>query len=252
MSQPSTPRRRANGSLIIVGVGIGLAGQCTIEARNAIEAAEEVLSLAGDRLVQQWLEGLNSNVRSLHGFYDVSPNRAAAYEAIAEAILAPVRLGKRVCAVFYGHPGVFVTPSHAAMAKARAENFHAKMLPAVSAEDCLFADLGVDPGAHGCQSYEARDFLITKRRIDPRAALILWQIAVVGDGAFVSLSPDPTALGDLACALMQIYPDNHPVTVYAAQTLPFLPPEIETLPLHQLALAHVDQASTLYVPPLQV
>jgi hypothetical protein len=38
------------------------------------------------------------------------------------------------------------------------------MLPAVSAEDCLFADLGVDPGAAGCQSHEAADFLILDTR----------------------------------------------------------------------------------------
>jgi hypothetical protein len=34
------------------------------------------------------------------------------------------------------------------------------MLPAISAEDCLFADLGVDPADHGCPSYEATDFLV--------------------------------------------------------------------------------------------
>ena len=66
---------------------------------------------------------------------------------MAEAILEPVRAGKRVCAAFYGHPGVFVLPSHDAISRARAEGFEATMLPGVSAEDCLVADLGVDPAA---------------------------------------------------------------------------------------------------------
>jgi hypothetical protein len=37
------------------------------------------------------------------------------------------------------------------------------MLPGISAEDCLFADLGIDPGIYGCQSYEATDFLANGR-----------------------------------------------------------------------------------------
>jgi len=31
------------------------------------------------------------------------------------------------------------------------------MLPGISAEDCLVADLGIDPASSGCQSYEAND-----------------------------------------------------------------------------------------------
>jgi hypothetical protein len=44
------------------------------------------------------------------------------------------------------------------------DGFDAVMLPGISAEDCLFADLGIDPGMIGCQSFEATDsitFLLT-------------------------------------------------------------------------------------------
>ena len=99
---------------------------------------------------------------------------------MAEAILEPVRAGKRVCAAFYGHPGVFVLPSHDAIARARAEGFDAAMQPGVSAEDCLVADLGVDPAVNGLQSYEASDFLRRRPAIEPTTALVLWQIGVVG------------------------------------------------------------------------
>ena len=65
-------------------------------------------------------------------------------------MLQEVRLGKVVVGVFYGHPGIFVAPSHRAISIARAEGYEAKMLPAVSAEDSLYADLGVDPSRCGC------------------------------------------------------------------------------------------------------
>ena len=48
---------------------------------------------------------------------------------MVEEILAAVREGKRVCAVFYGHPGVYVKPSHEAVRRARKEGFEARMLP---------------------------------------------------------------------------------------------------------------------------
>jgi hypothetical protein len=54
----------------------------------------------------------------------------------------------------------------------------ARMLPGVSAEDNLIADLGVDPA--GLQSYEATGFLVYKYRFDTSAGLVLWQVGVLG------------------------------------------------------------------------
>src|SRR5437773_2103233 len=73
--------------------------------------------------------------------------RRETYAEMVEELLAPVRAGHNVCAAFYGHPGVFVNPGHEAIRRARAEGFPARMLPAVSALDCLVADLGIDPAA---------------------------------------------------------------------------------------------------------
>ena len=42
---------------------------------------------------------------------------------MVERILAPVRAGKQVVAAFYGHPGVFVQPSHEAIRRAIADHF---------------------------------------------------------------------------------------------------------------------------------
>ena len=168
-----------SGSLVVVGAGIGFA-RITLEARAAIAAADEVLYLVPDPVSATGIEALNPRAQSLHGLYEEGASHRAAYERMAEAILEPVRAGKRVCAAFYGHPGVFVLPSHDAISRARAEGFDASMLPGVSAEDCLVADLGVDPGVSGLQSYEASDFLRRRPAIEPTTALVLWQIGVVG------------------------------------------------------------------------
>lgn len=237
------------GSLLVAGAGLR-AGQCTVEAISALRDADVVLSVMGDSLSQDWLEGLNANTRSLHHLYATASNRPAAYAAMVETIMSEVRAGAAVCAVFYGHPGVFVTPSHRAIAAARAEGYDALMLPGVSAEACLFADRGIDPGSYGCQSYEAHDFFVREPRFDTRAALILWQLAVLGDRHFRRLSPDAEAISALAARLMQSYPQDHPVLVYAAATLPVLAPDVQEMPLKDLSSARFTQESTLYVPPI--
>jgi hypothetical protein len=136
-----------------------------------------------------------------------------------------------------------------AIRKARAEGYSAIMLPGVSAEDCLFADLGIDPAESGCQSYEATDFLFSQRRVDPSAALVLWQIGVVGNAQYTAGDYDRSLLPLLVAKLTEIYPPHHQVIAYEASVLIGCPPNILRCPLAQLATAPMSAASTLYVPP---
>ena len=194
------------------------------------------------------MQRLRPTARALDVEYIPGRLRTQIYDAIVEQILEAVRTGGRVCSVFYGHPGVFATPSHEAVRRARAEGFEARMLPAVSAEDCLFADLGVDPGRTGCQSYEATDFLVTNRVVETTAALILWQVSVIGEANAVS-TPRQEGLRFLAERLAELYPADHLVTLYQASPYPVAEPIIRTVPLGGLAESELPALATLYVPP---
>jgi hypothetical protein len=220
----------------------------TPEARAELVGADEVLYVASEPIGEGWLTALNANSRPLHTFYRAGVGRDRIYEEMAEEILAPVRAGRRVCAAFYGHPAVFVRPAHAAVERARAEGLPARLLPAVSALDCLFADLGIDPADHGLQSYEATEFLLHGRRPDPTAALVLWQLSVVGLAGW-SPEPDLTRLPVLVDYLGEWYPPEHEVTLYEASPYPITEPRIERLKLRRLAEAAVTPMSSLYVPP---
>lgn len=239
----------SQGSLIVVGLGIRVAAHCTPEARTAISNSEIVFAVTGDIVAQAWLERLHPNVVSLHGLYAEGKPRRETYDAMVEAIVAAVHAGQHVCAAFYGHPGVYVYPSHAAVARLRSEGYKASMLPAVSSEDCLYADLGVDPGRLGCQSYEATDFIINARQPDTSAGLVLWQIGVIGNLSFPASDLNRNGLNVLTSVLRETYPASHPVTVYEAATLPTTKARITTVTLEDLPLADVTVQSTLYVPP---
>lgn len=238
------------GSLLVVGSGIALAGHLSAEARAAIVGADIVFAQMGDALAEQWLATLNPNVVSLAPLYQ-GRSRLCAYALMAQTIVAPLREGRDVCAVFYGHPGVFVRPSHDAIALARRQGHAARMLAAISAEDCLFADLGLDPAQYGAQSFEARDFVLNARTFDPAAPLILWQPAVLGDDSFTHFTADARALGALREVLLETYPAAHEVVLYEAASLPIHGPRIEPLALARLAEARVGEATTLVIPPLR-
>jgi hypothetical protein len=221
----------------------------TPEAAAAIERADEVLYLVTDPLTARWVERCNPRSRSLHTLYAPGKPRRDTYAEIVAELLGPVRAGREVCAVFYGHPGVFVQPGHEAIRLARREGFPARMLPAVSALDCLVADLGLDPGATGLQSYEASDFLIHRRRADTAATLVLWQIGVIGELGYAT-EPNPANLAVLVEHLQRSYRPDHEAIVYEASPYPVVAdPVVMRLPLEAIPDAAVPLLATLVVPP---
>ena len=239
--------RARPGSLTIIGTGIR-AQHLTPEALAEIRAADELLYVAAEPHLEAWLETLHERVVSLKHHYAAEVDRAATYEAMVETMLQPAREGRRVAAAFYGHPGVFVTPSHAALARARAEGIPARMLPAVSAEDCLYADLGLDPGRTGCQSYDASHFVRRRPPLDTGALVLLWQISVVGERRAIT-EPRREGLRELTETLLEHYAPEHVVVVYEASPYAVAEGFVERIQLQELPAHDVGPLATLVVPP---
>ena len=167
-----TSEAKKTGSLVVVGTGIRTVGHLTMEALAWMQRADEIIHLVADPVAETLIAGLKPGKEfTLQGFYGEGKPRAESYNEMIEFILSHVRAGVLVRGAFYGYPGVFAYPPHESIRRARAEGYAAWMLPGISAEDCLFADLGVDPAVGGCQSYEATDFLINRRIIDPSSQL---------------------------------------------------------------------------------
>jgi hypothetical protein len=231
-----------------VGTGIAFGVHLTPQARMAVQRADEVFYLLAERTAEEWFERLNASSHSLRRHYEVGLARRETYARMVEEILEAVRNGKSVCAAFYGHPGVFASPSHEAIRRARAEGFAAAMLPAISAEDCLFADLGVDPGESGCQSYEATDFLLRRRAFDASVPLILWQVAFIGI-TDAPVAPNQHGFGVLIDYLLGFYAEEHPAIVYEASPYPVGAAAVAEFTLGTAHDAELGGMSTLYLPP---
>jgi uncharacterized protein YabN with tetrapyrrole methylase and pyrophosphatase domain len=242
-----TPRA---GRLVVVGTGIRTVGQLTGEAIAWMERADEIVHLVADPVAEALIQHVKpKQAFSLQGFYGDGKPRMQSYEEMIEFILSRVRAGALVVGAFYGHPGVFAYPPHESIRRARAEGYTAFMLPGVSSEDCLFADLGVDPAVNGCQSYEATDFLLNSRLFDPSSQLVLWQVGALCDWTYRTSGYDLRALPLLVDKLLSAYPPDHEVVIYEAAMFPGCEPVITRTPLAYLASMPISAACTLYLKP---
>jgi precorrin-6B methylase 1 len=238
-----------SGSLVCVGIGMTLGSHITPLARSYIADADVVFTGLSDGIIELWLAKMNPDVRSLQSLYREGKPRSETYQQMVDAMLNEVRAGKRVCGAFYGHPGVFALPTHKAIEIARREGYPAHMEPGVSAEDCLYADLGIDPGKFGCQHYETSQYMLYRRRIDPSAYLVLWQVGVAGDQSLARFSTGAAYRQVLVDVLARDYDLDHQAILYKAVTLPMHQPYIERLSLRDLPAANVDMHMTLVIPP---
>ena len=244
------------GKLIVIGSGIKSIAHFTLESQAHLQQADIVLYAAADPVTDMWIEKQNPNSFDLYQYYGNNKSRIITYTQMIERIMEEVRADKYVCALFYGHPGVFVTPSHNAIELARREGYEAEMLPGISAEDCLFADLGVDPSIPGLQTYEATDLLLRKRPINNEINAIIWQVGCVGDVGFKFHGYTNEKFNILLDYLEQYYPPDQEIVNYVASMFTMTKSRIER---HKLSdyrdptiAKQVTGISTFFIPALKM
>lgn len=237
------------GQLVVVGSGIQLGRHISQRCESEIRLADVVMCLV-DPFALTVIRELRPDVIQLGEHYADGKDRRLTYAEIDAAIMAQVRAGKRVCAVFYGHPGVFADVPHRVVRRAREEGFDARMEPGISAEACLYADLGVDPGRRGVQSLEATAFLCQERQLDTAGLVLLWQVALTGDLTCTRREADSAQLQRLVDKLRRWYPADHEVILYEAAQLPVQAPRIDRLRLCDLPDARYQEFTTLVILPL--
>lgn len=250
---PSSSQDTASqsGQLVCLGTGMTLGAHLTPLSRNYILQADVVFHLAASSAEALWLQEMHPDVRSLQIYYIEGRDRRIGYQQMVDAILAEVKQGKKVVGAFYGHPAIFAKVPHDAIAQASALGAATSMLAGISAEACLYADLGIDPGRVGCQQFEASQFMFYQRQLDPSAYLILWQIGIAGDRSLARFYTQNAYRQLLVEQLLDYYPVDHQVALYECANSALEATRIEWLPLAELATAEVTIKTTLLIPPSQ-
>ncbi len=238
------------GSIVIVSTGMLIGGDITVRCQETIKQADVVFSLMSSAVGDSWLDELNPNHKSLQYLYGKTKHRMDTYEEMVEVMMQEVRKGKKVCGAFYGHAGVFAWAPHEAVRVAKKEGFEAKMLPGVSADMALFADLGIDPATKGVQAFEATQFLFYKHQINPVSHVILWQIGLIGEHSAKSFDIPEKGPQILVDYLSQWYPLDHSIALYECAVLPIFETRIERIKLGDLVKADLNLITTMVIEPL--
>ncbi|KAF8830752.1 hypothetical protein HHX47_DHR2001026 [Lentinula edodes] len=259
------------GSLIIAGSGIASIRHITLETLSYIENADKVYYIVTDPATEAFIqEKSKGNFADLTIYYDKDKSRYESYVQMSEVnvdflfwivnefctqhcfwvMLHDVRAGIQVVGVFYGHPGVFVSPSHRAIAIALDEGFHAKMLPGISAEDYMFSDLGFDPAIPGCMTQEATSIVIHNKVLDPTIHNIIWQVGSVGVDTMVF---DNGLFHLLLDHLEKYFGPNDKVIHYIGAVVPQSVTVKDKFTIAELReeriIKQITTVSTFYVPP---
>lgn len=244
------------GSLVMVGCGMKGISQFTLEGVAYIERADIVFYNVTTPDVERFIQQKNPNSYDLTTLYGPDIPRRRTYSDMVRVMVSEVRKGRNVVGVFTGHPGVAADAPHKAVNVARYAGFQAALLPGVSAEACLFADLGVDPFVPGCQTVEATELLITERPLAIDSHIIIFQVGLIGIDSLpfdYEQQVSNPRLRFLQERLSRDYGEDHTVIHYIASPIPGCDDVVERYTVGDIAKPHVTKRitilSTFYIPP---
>ncbi|KAG6332905.1 hypothetical protein ID866_6183 [Astraeus odoratus] len=242
------------GTLTIAGSGIASIRHLTLETLMHIEQADKVYYGVTDPATEAFIRDKSrGDCFDLRVYYDTNKLRYESYVQMCEVMLKDVRAGYDVLGIFYGHPGVIVSPSHRAIAIARDEGFQAEMLPGISAGDYMFADLGVDPAIPGCMTEEATAIVLQRKKLDPSVHNIILQVGGVGVRDMVF---DNAQFHHLVDRLEEDFGPGHKVIHYVGAVLPQSITVMDEFTIEDLRKEEVakqfNPISMFYVPPRDI
>jgi len=241
-----------SGYLVIVGTGIKAVSHFSLETIGHIKSADSVFYHANSGVTATYIRELNPSAIDLYEYYGEGKERNVTYVQMAELMLREVRRGRYVVGILHGHPGFFVKAGRRALAIADLEGHATRLLPGISAIDCLIADLRIDPGYVGLQILKASHILRKNGTPATNNHLALIQVGSVGDPTFSFTGFKRTKFDEFFGKLISIYGEEQDSVYYVAPIFPEVPPVIVVRKLAEYrerqALDTVN-ASTLYLPP---
>jgi tetrapyrrole methylase family protein / MazG family protein len=216
-------------SITIVGLGPGSPGHLTVGALEALKSGRPVLLRTGIHPTVDALKAMGIRFTTCDDLYERAHSFEDVYAACAERVLQH----DDVVYAVPGHP--LVGESSVKLIMGRAPE-RVEFVTGPSFLDTLLVTLGLDP----VDGMELLDALQIQRRMPS------------GDLPAVVMQVHSRAVAsDTKLALMDKYPDDHPVVLVRAAGVPGEERKAE-IPLHELDhYDWVDYLTTLYLPPLK-
>lgn len=238
--------------IYIVGLGIVNVRQVTREVEEALRRSREILYVAEIFGLAEYLHQLCPHVTDLRKIaYREGEDRMNAYNTMTAKVIEAALEHPPVTFALYGHPLVFAFPPFQILRVAPLLGLRVKIFPGISAMDCLFVDLKLDP-AEGLQMYEATDILLRQRPLQPDVPCFIWQVGAVESRLYSEASSKPERFSRIKNYLLQYYPPEHKVVAVYSSTFPLAPSRLTPFAIRDIEVQCQDlhPGITLYIPPV--
>lgn len=207
-------------SITIVGLGSGGEDQLTLGILKTLEQAKLRFVRTASHPAVDDLARRGIVFESFDTVYESNDDFAQVYETIADKLLqlAAEDGGRDIVYAVPGHPMVAERTVQLLRARGPERGVTVRTLGGESFLDQAFVRLGFDP-IEGFQLLDAAE--VSREQLRPRLHTVIGQVY------------DAFTASDVKLALMDVYPDDHPVVFGQALGVPG-EERIRTIPLHEL------------------
>jgi precorrin-2 methylase len=249
------PKRFAQPSVFIIGLGVSIPDHTTVEAYRVMESCARLYSIVQEPSLLWLPKGAAEKVQVVNvlPMYTEGALRTDNYERVARTIIDSIREIKPVGYVTYGNPLSYDSVAQNVIRYAVQSGISFRVVPGISSIDTLLCDLGVDM-APGLQIYEASWVVAAQVNLRTDVATVLLQIGAFGSfRAYYRTPPSAASLVDLASYLTRFYPASHRVFLVRSSSLPDSSGNVRALDLKSLCAAQTEDIlnASMYIPALR-
>jgi len=220
----------------IIGLGAGDLAQLPLGVYRTIKEAGHLYLRTREHPVVDQLSAEGVTFRAFDDIYEKHGDFDSVYQEIAGTLQAEAeRTGQLIYAV-PGHPLVAERTVQLLLQQGPARGIEVNISGGQSFLDPLFARLQIDP----IEGFSLLDATALKaEQLNPQLHTVIAQVY------------DQLVASDTKLTLMEVFPDEYPVTVVTAVGVAGME-RVETVPLYELdRVDHLGNLTLLYVPPTQ-
>ncbi len=222
------------GTIIVLGLGPGDESGIPLGTLRLLREADKIRLRTEKHPVVRWLRREGIAFQTFDHLYEAHADFESVYGAIAESLLQEAASGASLIYAVPGHPMVAERSVRMLLAKGPDRGVKVDVRGGGSFLDTAFARLGIDP-VEGFAMLDGT--ALEASRIDPRLHLIVGQVY------------DRMVASDVKLALMEVFPDEYPVTVASCLGMEGRE-RVSRMPLYALDREdRFDDWTLVYVPP---
>lgn len=221
------------GSIKVIGLGPGDFGYITMECWDLMQQTEHLYLRTAKHPTVPMLEQRGVAFATYDDFYEKAEDFSALYQAIVDDLLAKAKQGMDVVYAVPGSPMVAEKTIVLLREQAETAGVQVDILPGMSFVEVLYGKLGIDP-IDGLTIIDAEDF--DQLPVDMPTGLVVTQVY------------NQQIASDTKLSLMEVFPDEYPVTFIHKLGMP--DESIRQVPLYELdRQPDIDYLTSLYIAP---